>query len=200
MALQARKFGQWARMATPRVARHNIEVIMIAQVYSAITSYGGIWEVKGGNQLKHTTHLRLMTRRSKDERTATVKMPDGNKKIVNLGWQLHIKVDKSRQSGSEGHEIILPFRNGAGIVKDEAAVLTALSFGLIERSGAWYTWKDERIQGKENVIKHFIENQEHAAQLAQELEAWAENDTIEIAIAHEDTQENCVEETIEVDG
>lgn len=178
--LQARKYGQFFRMVTPVVARNNVASIFLAQVYTDINSYGGLTLVKGGNAFKHFTHLRLMTRRSRDKTTAKIQMPDGLIKEVELGWDMHIRVDKTKQSATEGHEVVLPFRKGAGIVAEEAAIITAINLGIIEQNGAWFAWGDEKWQGKNATIAHFKENTRDLEKLSEELTRAVERETVDI--------------------
>lgn len=178
--LQARKYGQFFRMVTPLVARNNIASILLAQVYTDINSYGGMTLVKGGNAFHHFTHLRLMTRRSRDKTTTKIMMPDGQTKEVELGWDMHIRVDKTKQSMTEGQEVVLPFRHGAGIVAEEAAIITAMNLGLIERAGAWFKWGDDKWQGKAAVIAHFKENTRDLERLSEELTRAIEEEATKI--------------------
>ena len=185
MALQARKYAQFCRVATPKIARNNTSVILIAQVYQDINSYGGLWMVKGGNALKHATYLRLMTRRSRDKTSTKVVMPDGVIKEIDLGWTLHIRIDKTKQNAREGHEIALPFRCGAGLVAAEAAVITAMQMGLIERRGAWYSYDEKQWQGRTGAIEYFMQDPEALAVLSHELIALVDEETVELESAPE---------------
>lgn len=178
--LQARKYGQFFRMVTPAVSRNNIASIFLAQVYTDINSYGGVTMVKGGKAFEHFTHLRLMTRRARDKNTIKVTMPDGQVKEVELGWDMHVRVDKTKQSTTEGHEVVLPFRKGAGIVGEEAAIITAINLGLIQQTGAWYVWGDHKWQGKNAAIAHFKDNGTDLEKLSEELTRAVEEETVEI--------------------
>lgn len=176
--LQARKYGQFFRMVTPLVSKHKIASILIAQVYTDINSYGGMTMVKGGNAFKHFTHLRLMTRRSRDKTVTKIQMPDGVMKEIELGWDMHVRVDKTKQSATEGHEVVLPFRKGAGIVGEEAAIITAINLGIVEQSGAWFMWGEHKFHGKNATITHFKENGTDLEKLSDELTRAVEEETV----------------------
>jgi len=178
--LQARKYGQFFRMVTPAVSKNKIASVFIAQVYTDINSYGGMMMVKGGNAFAHHTHMRLLARRSRDKQVTKVAMADGVIKDVELGWDMHVRVDKTKQSATEGHEVTLPFRKGAGIVKEEAAIITAINFGLVNKSGAWYTWEEQRWQGKAAVIAHFKNNDTDLERLSDELMRVADEEIVGI--------------------
>ena len=178
--LQARKYGQFFRMVTPVISRNNIASIFLAQVYTDINSYGGMTMVKGGNAFKHFTHLRLMTRRARDKAVTKVQMPDGLIKEIELGWDMHVRVDKTKQSATEGHEVVLPFRKGAGIVGEEAAIITAINLRIVEQNGAWFMWGDQKWQGKNATITHFKENTRDLEKLSEELTRAVDTETINV--------------------
>lgn len=179
MGLQARKMSQFFRINTSCVSRHGVAVVMIAQVYSNINAYGGIWEVKGGNAFKHATHLRIMTRRSKSkEIERDVLMPDGKVIKLPVGFDMHVKIDKTRQSETEGQSIVLPFSYGLGINVAKATVLTAIAYDIIQQAGAWFNWNGEKWQGKQTVIDYFTDNPESYTLLVEQLEQEAVDDIL----------------------
>jgi len=178
--LQARKYGQFFRMVTPLVAKNNIASILIAQVYTDINSYGGMTMVKGGNAFKHFTHLRLMSRRSRDKTVTKIRMPDGAIREIELGWDMHIRVDKTKQSATEGQEVVLPFRKGAGIVAEEAAIITAINLGIIEKNGAWLNWGEHKWHGEPKTIAHFKKNGTDLEKLSDELMRVVEEETVTV--------------------
>ena len=178
VGLTARQFNKFLRIATPKIARADCVVILIAQVYSTIGIYS-IEVVKGGNGIGHHAHLRLIMRRMTDEtKKVKLKMPGAKtKSVVLLGWNVNIKVDKSKQSGTEGYSVILPFNLGAGIMVAEAAVITAIQTGLIRQAGSWYfiveaddDHEELRVQGKQKVIDYYMGNDEAFAELTTRLE------------------------------
>ena len=180
VALGARQFNKFLRIATPKIARADCVIVLIAQVYTDINSYGGIDHIKGGKGIAHHAHLRLLTRRVKDEaKKANVQMPGSDKKSsVLLGWNINIKVDKSKQSSTEGYSVVLPFTLGAGIVAAEAAIITAIQLGLIEQKGAWFLWKGEKFHGKQQVSDYFMANVEEYGALTKLMENIASEEII----------------------
>lgn len=158
VALQARVYSKWSRLAVPSVATNKVVAILIAQIYTDINSYGGLPQTKGGNALKHATSLRLMTRRAKEKQTVKVRMPDGTPKEIEVGWEMHIRIDKTKLNEKEGYEIVLPFRRGAGIVAAEAAIQAAMRFGLVSQKGSFYEYRDSKWRGRKAVVDHFMGN------------------------------------------
>lgn len=166
VGLIARKMSKFFRMVTQTLGKSKCVNIMIGQVYTTPTQYGGIDTVKGGNAFKHHTHLRLLTRRTKDEaKKLTVTMPDGEKRTVVTGWKQQIKVDKTKQSATEGYAVTVPFSTGTGLVAAESCILSALQMGLVEQKGAWYYWKEEKFQGKNNAMQFFMDNDKEYEEL-----------------------------------
>ena len=59
---------------------------------------------------------------------------------------------------------------GEGISREAELIDLGLAFGVIERSGAWYSYKGERLgQGKENVRKYLKENKEIALEIENKI-------------------------------
>jgi len=144
--------------------------ILIGHVYQDINPTGRTsYQQKGGTALKHFAHLRLFLRRQYDkDRKGDIVMPDGQKKKVMLGYNGIIKIDKTKQSATEGHEIALPFQFGLGFDTDAAAINSAMALGVILQGGAYYKYKgfpedskgQNRIKGKDNAKKFIVENPE----------------------------------------
>lgn len=160
-----RKMGQFLRLICAPAAKSHAAVIMLGQIYMDVNSYGGLELVKGGNAVKHFTHVRLMTRRG-PKAQAPVEKVDGKDKLV--GFQSCIKLGKTRQSGTlaEGSEVTCPFRFGTGF--DDLGYLMdqAIIDGKIVVNGAWYSLEGERIaQGKVAARQYFIDNPEKVEQI-----------------------------------
>jgi len=152
---------------------------LIAQVYSTIGIYS-IEQVKGGKGIGHHAHLRLIMRRMKDEsKKASIKMPGSDQKsTVLLGWNVNVKVDKSKQSSTEGYSVVLPFTLGIGIVAAEAAIITAIQIDLIKQKGAWFVWGEQRFHGKQQIMDYFMANDEEYGALTDMMKDIAAEDMI----------------------
>src|SRR5262245_21735977 len=158
VGLQARLMSQALRKLTGNIKRSNTIVIFINQIRMKIgVMFGNPETTTGGNALKFYASLRLDIRR-----IGAIK---NGEEVV--GNQTRVKVVKNKVSP--------PFREaefeilyGAGISREGEIIDMASTQGIIEKSGAWYSYKGERIgQGKENA-RTFLK--EHA-DIAREIES-----------------------------
>ena len=156
--LQARLMSQALRKITGNIKRSNTLVIFINQIRMKIgVMFGSPETTTGGNALKFYASVRLDIRR-----TSSVKSGD---EVV--GSETRVKVVKNK--------VAPPFRQaefqslyGTGIYRLGELVDMAVQQNLIEKSGAWYSCRGERIgQGKANAAQYLHEH----PQLANELEA-----------------------------
>ena len=195
VGLQARQFNKFLRIATPKIARAECIIVLIAQIYSTIGTYS-IDVVKGGKGLAHHAHLRLIMNRMVDEtKKRQVMMPGAKvKSTVLLGWNVRVKVDKSKQSSTEGYSVILPFNLGAGIMVAEAAVITAIQMGLIRQAGSWFFLGEgedaNKVQGKQKVIDYYMGDDEAFAELATRLEGIADAEMVARIVGGDFTPES----------
>jgi recombination protein RecA len=149
MGLQARLMSQALRKLTATIGRTNTTVIFINQIRMKIgVVFGNPETTTGGNALKFYASIRLEIRRA-----ASIK--DGNDVI---GSRTKVKVVKNK--------LAPPFREaefdmmyGEGISKTGEVLDMGVDANLVEKSGAWYSYKGERIgQGRENAKKFLGEN------------------------------------------
>jgi len=149
MGLQARLMSQALRKLTANIKRSNTLVIFINQIRMKIgVMFGSPETTTGGNALKFYSSVRLDIRR-----TGAIKKGD---EVV--GNETKVKVVKNK--------VAPPFKQadfeilyGQGICRVGEIIEWGVKLNLIEKAGAWYSYKGNRIgQGKENVRQHFIEN------------------------------------------
>jgi recombination protein RecA len=153
MGLQARLMSQALRKLTGTIAKSNTIVIFINQIRMKIgVMFGNPETTTGGNALKFYSSVRLDIRR-----IAAIKQGD---QIV--GSRTKVKVVKNK--------VAPPFREaefdilyGTGISKEGELVDIGADLGIVEKSGAWYSFEGERIgQGRENTKEFLKENRETA--------------------------------------
>ncbi len=162
VGLQARLMSQALRKLTANIKRSNTLVIFINQIRMKIgVMFGSPETTTGGNALKFYASVRLDIRRigaiKKGEET--------------MGSETRVKVVKNK--------VAPPFRTAEfdilyneGISRESEIINLATQLGLIEKSGAWYSYKQEKIgQGKENVRMYLKENTQLAALLEQQIRA-----------------------------
>jgi recombination protein RecA len=149
MGLQARLMSQALRKLTAATNRTNTLVIFINQLRMKIgVMFGNPETTTGGNALKFYASVRLDIRK-----TGVVKNGD-----VVTGTKTRVKVVKNK--------VAPPFREaefeimyGTGVNWAGELVDLASEAGVLEKSGAYYAWKGERIgQGREAACKWMAEN------------------------------------------
>ncbi len=153
VGLQARLMSQALRKLTGSISRSRCVVIFINQVRMKIgVMYGNPETTTGGNALKFYASVRLDIRR-----TGQIKDKDDI-----IGNTTRVKVVKNK--------VAPPFRTvefdimyGTGISKTGEILDLGVKAGLVEKSGAWYSYDSTRIgQGRENAKKFLKENPEIA--------------------------------------
>ena len=162
VGLQARLMSQALRKLTAIVNKTKTCVIFINQLREKVgVMFGSPETTPGGKALKFYSSIRLDVRR-----TDTLK--DGDKFIGN---RTKVKVVKNKLAS--------PFRTaefdlmyGKGISKIGCLVDLAVENGIIEKSGSWFSYADNKIaQGKENVKNLLEQNDELREEIEQKVKA-----------------------------
>ena len=162
MGLQARLMSQALRKLTGNIKRSNTMVIFINQIRMKIgVMFGNPETTTGGNALKFYASVRLDIRR-----IGAIKRGDEV-----IGNETRVKVVKNK--------VAPPFKQcefeilyGEGSSREGELIDLGVKHGLVEKSGAWYSYNDERIgQGKDNVRGFLKENPEIADSIDQRLRA-----------------------------
>ena len=147
--LQARLMSQALRKLTGNIKRTNTLVVFINQIRMKIgVMFGNPETTTGGNALKFYASVRLDIRR-----TGAIK--DGDEVVGN---ETRVKVVKNKVAPPfrEAHFDIL---YGQGISREGEIIELGVEHKIIEKSGAWYSYKSERIgQGKDNTRKWLKDN------------------------------------------
>ncbi len=162
VGLQARLMSQALRKLTGAVSKSNTAVIFINQIREKIgVMFGNPETTTGGRALKFYTSLRLDIRR-----IATIK--EGN---ANIGSRTRVKVVKNKMAPPfKETEFDLTFDQGISYVGD--ILDSAVEAGFIQKSGAWYSYGDERIgQGRESAKTYLNENKELLTKIEQQVRA-----------------------------
>ena len=162
MGLQARMLSQAMRKLTGNLKKSNTMMIFINQIRMKIgVMFGNPETTTGGNALKFYSSVRLDIRR-----IGAVK--DGDEIIGN---ETRVKVVKNK--------VAPPFKQtefqilyGRGINRNGELVDLGVKHGLVDKSGAWYAYKGNKIgQGKANVGIYLTENPEIAAEIESQIRA-----------------------------
>ncbi len=146
MGLQARLMSQALRKLTANVSKTKTILIFINQIRMKIgVMFGNPETTTGGNALKFYSSVRLDIRRIgfiKDKDEAT-------------GNQTKVKVVKNKVA-PPFQVIEFDIMYGEGISKEGELIDIGTAVGVINKSGSWYSYNNEKIgQGKENT-KHFL--------------------------------------------
>ena len=162
VGLQARLMSQALRKLTGSISRSRTVVIFINQIRMKIgVMFGSPETTTGGNALKFYSSVRLDIRR-----IGAIK----NKDEV-VGNQTRVKVVKNKMA-PPFRQIEFDIMYGEGISKRGELLDLGVNAGLVEKSGAWFSYDGQRIgQGRENSKTVLKENPELAAKLEQQIRA-----------------------------
>ena len=162
VGLQARLMSQALRKLTGNIKRSNTIVIFINQIRMKIgVMFGSPETTTGGNALKFYASVRLDIRR-----IGAIK--NGEEVTGNM---TRVKVVKNK--------VAPPFREaefeimyGQGISREGEIIELASAQNIIDKSGAWYSYKGNRIgQGKDNVRTFLQNNKELAREIEDQVRA-----------------------------
>ncbi|OED34692.1 recombinase RecA [PVC group bacterium (ex Bugula neritina AB1)] len=160
MGVHARLMSQALRKLTAIINRSRACVVFINQIRMKIgVVYGNPETTTGGNALKFYSSMRLEVRK-----VTSIKKGDDL-----IGNKVRVKVVKNKMAPPfKMVEMDIIF--GEGISRESALIDMGVQHKLLEKSGSWFSYKDQRVgQGKENVRLFFKENADLANQLEKEI-------------------------------
>jgi hypothetical protein len=157
MALTARFLNKFYRRFTPLVAKHTTTFILITHLYSTMDQYAPE-APKGGSGMLYQSHVMVWTdrRKGKQDEKQKIKMPDGRVVELYTAYEMVATVHKTRQSATEGHKVAIPFVYGKGLAEVDSVIEMAMSMGVIQVNGAYYTHPSvvPLLEGKNNGWVH----------------------------------------------
>jgi len=162
VGLQARLMSQALRKLTGNIKRSNTIVIFINQIRMKIgVMFGSPETTTGGNALKFYASVRLDIRR-----IGAIK--NGEEVTGNM---TRVKVVKNKVA-PPFREVEFEIMYGQGISREGDLIELASAQGIVEKSGAWYSYKGNRIgQGKDNVRVFLQNNKELAREIEDQVRA-----------------------------
>lgn len=151
MGLQARLMSQALRKLTAAIARSNTSVIFTNQIRQKIgIMFGNPETTTGGNALKFYASMRLDIRR-------VGQIKEGENII---GSRTRVKIVKNKMAPPfQQVEFDIMYNEGISLAGEVLDM--GVAYGMIDKSGAWYSYGEERIgQGRENAKQYLKENPE----------------------------------------
>ncbi|WP_425074622.1 recombinase RecA [Sagittula sp. S175] len=162
VGVQARLMSQAMRKLTGSISRSNCMVIFINQIRMKIgVMFGSPETTTGGNALKFYSSVRLDIRR-----IGSIKDRD---EVV--GNQTRVKVVKNKVA-PPFKQVEFDIMYGEGISKMGELLDLGVKAGVVDKSGAWFSYGDERIgQGRENAKNYLRENTRVALEIEDKIRA-----------------------------
>ena len=162
VGVQARLMSQAMRKLTGSISRSNCMVIFINQIRMKIgVMFGSPETTTGGNALKFYSSVRLDIRR-----IGAIKDRD---EVV--GNATRVKVVKNKVA-PPFKQVEFDIMYGEGISKNGELLDLGVKAGVVEKSGAWYSYEEERIgQGRENAKIFLKENPNIALSIEDKIRA-----------------------------
>jgi len=159
MGLQARLMSQALRKLTSAVSKSNISLMFTNQLRDKIgVMFGSPETTTGGKALKFYASVRLDVRR-------IAQIKDGTNVIGN---RTKVKVVKNKVA-PPFREVEFDIIYNEGISKLGDLVDTAVDMEIIKKAGAWFSYNEQRMQGREGVKNMLLENPELLARLNNEV-------------------------------
>ena len=159
MAVQARLMSQALRKLTGAISKSKTSVIFINQLRSKIgVMFGNPETTTGGNALKFYASVRLDIRR-----IAAIK--EGTDVVGN---RTRVKIVKSKVA-PPFKEVEFDILYNEGISKTGDLLDFAVNLGIIKKSGAWFTYNEDRFQGREQFRQKLIELPDMYEKIRQEV-------------------------------
>lgn len=160
MGLQARLMSQALRKLTASVSKSNALVVFINQIRMKIgVMFGNPETTTGGNALKFYSSVRMDIRR-----IGSIK----DKENV-IGNETRVKIVKNKVS-PPFKTVDFDIMYNQGISREGEIIELGVKAGIIEKSGAWFSYNSERIgQGKENARQWLKDNPKIAQELIKKI-------------------------------
>jgi len=162
VGLQARLMSQALRKLSGNIKRTNCLVIFINQIRMKIgVMFGSPETTTGGNALKFYCSVRLDIRR-----IGALKRGDEV-----IGNETRVKVVKNKMA-PPFRQAVFEILYGEGISREGELIELGVEHKIIKKSGAWYSYGDDRIgQGRDNVRQFLRDNPEMADEIERKIRA-----------------------------
>jgi recombination protein RecA len=160
VGLQARLMSQALRKLTGAISRSRTTVIFINQIREKVgVIYGSPEVTTGGRALKFYASMRIEVRKQENIKQGT----------DIIGSRTRAKVVKNKVAPPFKHADF-DIMYGTGISKEGSILDVAAEMDIISKSGAWYSYKEERLgQGRENCKEYLKDHPEIANEIEQKV-------------------------------
>lgn len=165
VGLQARLMGQALRKLTGAASKTGTTVMFLNQLRMKIgVMFGNPETTSGGNALAFYASLRLDVRR-----IGTLKSGD-----TAIGGRTRVKIIKNKLAGTAFNDMEFNMysnnEHGAGISRDQEIFERAVHLGLVEKSGAWFSYQEQKLgQGSDNACAKLRESPDIMCELEQAI-------------------------------
>lgn len=175
LGAMAKDLGQMCKMI--QGINYTCAIVQISQARVDVGSPAMTKPYKptGGKEVEHTDSLRIRLMSSKSEANAIMGSTQRGMNLVQEkhGIPVTWKIDKNKINGKYSSGSYEFYIAGDHVGLDTAGELldTAVTFGIAEKGGAWYTIYGERKQGRANAVKYLRENDTVLEKMRSELDA-----------------------------
>lgn len=184
--LQARLMSQALRKLTSSIQKTKSMVIFINQIRQKIGGYGNAETTTGGNALKFYSSVRLDIRR-----IGAVKKGDEV-----IGNETRVRVVKNKVA-PPFKQAVFDILYGEGISKTGEIIDIASELGVLDKSGAWYSYGETRLgQGKEKVRDFLKDNPELLAEIEMKVRQMKGVSLAGSSVSEDEQEELAAEEEI----
>lgn len=151
VGLQARLMSQALRKLTGKAAKSGCTIIFVNQIRHKIgVMFGSPETTSGGNALKFYASMRIDMRRKE-------KLEQGGETVAN---RVKVKFVKNKAAPPFGEGEFYMFFDASRTVAANALEF-GVDIGVVDKSGSWYSYKDERLgQGVANAVECLVNNRE----------------------------------------
>lgn len=175
MGSQARLMSQAMRKLNAAIGRSKSTVIFTNQLRSKIgVIYGNPETTTGGNALKFYASVRIDIRRKEV-------IKEGQEIVGN---RVRCKIVKNKVA-PPFKEVEFDIMYNEGISKIGDMIDIASEYGIIAKSGSWYTLYDDRVQGREGVRKILVENKDIFNKLENDVRNKLSDNTVKSSVTEE---------------
>ena len=140
--------------------RHGSTLVVINQVRDSL-SPAQFQPMPGGKGQIYFAHVMLELKKGG--------WIEEDKTKLKLGFDIDVRLKKTKAGGHNWENVLVPFRVDGGIDIIECNMREAIAQDLIKKNGAWYTYKDNRIQGMNGLRNFFIANPKVYQEMENEL-------------------------------